>query len=193
MTSQRSMCRRRSRGQALAEFALLSPIFLMVMFALIELGRAVYYGQILDSAARDGARYAVVHGFKSSCSSGPMPLRPDGTRPPSCDENGDNVIQTVENRSVGVIDKSGSLTTRVKWCDATLYQAVPPSSTCGDTDLGTNEPVPCADWSTLGDGDNGRGQIVTVCVVYAYKSILGDLVPIPDFTISGRATLVVNN
>jgi hypothetical protein len=184
---------RRTRGQALAEFALLAPIFLFVMFALIELGRAVFYSQILDSAARDGARYAVVHGFKSTCSSGPMPLRADGTRPPSCDANGDNVIETVEDRAIGVIDKSGSLTTKVKWCDATPYQADPPTSLCGDTNLATKEPVPCTDWSDLGDGDNGRGQIVTVCVEYAYKSILGDLAPVPNFTITGRATLVVNN
>jgi hypothetical protein len=173
------------RGQALAEFALLAPIFFFVIFALIELGRAVYYNQILDSAARDGARYAVVHGFQSICPSGPMPF--GGTN--LCDPNGDVVIRVVEDRAVGVSDKTGSLITRVKWCDASPYQA----STCGDTDPVTNQPVACPAWSDLGDGDNNRGQIVTVCVQYAYQSVLGDLVPIPDFTIAGRASLVVNN
>ena len=189
MVVKRSARSRRTLGQALAEFALLAPIFLFVIFALIELGRAVYYTQILDSAARDGARYAVVHGFQSFCPSGPMPF--GGTN--SCDPNGDRVIQTVEDRSVGVIDKAGSLITRVKWCKASLYQATPPQSNCGDTDPVSSQPVACPAWSGLGDGDNNRGQIVTVCVQYAYSSILGDLVPIPDFTIAGRATLVVNN
>jgi hypothetical protein len=175
----------RTRGQALAEFALIAPIFLFVLFALIELGRAIYYIQVLDSAARDGARYAVVHGFQSLCPSGPMPY--GGTN--SCDPNGDRVIETVLKRAIGVTDTAGSLTTRVKWCDASPYQA----DACGDTNLASNQPVPCPDWADLGDGDNKRGQIVTVCVQYSYQSLLGDLVPIPNFAISGRATLVVNN
>ena len=173
----------------MAEFALLAPIFLFLMFALIELGRAVYYHQILDSAARDGARYAVVHGFQSLCPSGPMPF--GGTN--TCDPNGDLVIRTVMSRSIGVTDKAGSLTARVKWCAANLYQADPPQSACGDQVLATRELVACPDWAGPGDGDNNRGQIVTVCVQYAYRSLLAGLVPIPDFTIAGRATLVVNN
>jgi hypothetical protein len=177
--------RGRSRGQALAEFALTAPIFLFVMFALFELGRAVYYTQILDSAARDGARYAIVHGFESFEPSGPMPNSAINT----VDPNGDNVIEVVEDRSVGVTDKVGSLITRVKWCDASPYQA----ATCGDHDPATNQPLACSAWSGLGDGDNNRGQIVTVCVSYSYQSILGGVVPIPDFTISGRASLVVNH
>jgi hypothetical protein len=192
MAVKGSARRSRTRGQALAEFALLAPIFLFMIFGLIELGRAVYYSQILDSAARDGARYAVVHGKESIVPSGPFPLSmlpTVNTRDP----NGDNVIKVVTDRSIGVTDKAGSLTVRVKWCDATLYQATPPASTCGDHDLVANQPVPCPNWTDLGDGDNSRGQIVTVCVQYAYQSILGDLAPIPDFTITGRATLVVNN
>jgi hypothetical protein len=183
----------RRRGQALLEFALAAPIFFFLMFGLIELGRAVYYVQILDSAARDGARYAIVHGFQSSafgqCPSGPMPF--GGTN--TCDPNGDNVLDTVRARSIGVTDKAGSLTAHVKWCDASLYQSDPPASACGDYDLATSATVPCADWSGIGDGDNNRGQIVTVCVEYAYDSILAGVLPIPDFTVTGRATLVVNN
>src|SRR5688572_15608879 len=136
----------RTRGQALAEFSLLAPIFLFMIFALIELGRAVYYHQILDSAARDGARYAVVHGLKSTQPSGPYPLSMLPTVN-TIDPNGDNVVDVVEDRAVGVIDKAGSLTVRVKWCDATLYQASPPASACGDYDLVANEPVPCPDWT----------------------------------------------
>jgi len=39
------------------EFALVAPIFFFLMFGLIELGRAVYYIQILDSAARDAQAF----------------------------------------------------------------------------------------------------------------------------------------
>jgi hypothetical protein len=167
----------------MAEFALTAPIFLFVMFALFELGRAVYYAQILDSAARDGARYAIVHGFESFLPTGPMP---NGGA--SRDPNGDDVVSVVEERSIGVTDKPGSLTTRVKWCDTSPYTA----AGCGDHDGTTNEPIPCSSWAGTGDGDNNRGQLVSVCVEYSYRPVLA-FIPVPDFTISGRASLVVNH
>ena len=173
----------RARGQAMAEFALVAPIFFLLMFGLIELGRAVFYTQILDSATRDGARYAIVHGFQSFCPSGPMP---GGVA--SCDPTGQNVITTVRDRSIGVTDKLSDLLVNVKWCDSSPYQA----DSCGDFESATNTPVPCSAWADLGDGDNGRSQLVTVCVQYSYDALLGFL-PIPDFTVTGRATLVVNN
>jgi Flp pilus assembly protein TadG len=52
--------RDRSRGQALVEFAFTLPIFLLIIFGLIDLGRAVYVNNSLAEAARDGARYGSV-------------------------------------------------------------------------------------------------------------------------------------
>ncbi|HEX2766835.1 MAG TPA: TadE/TadG family type IV pilus assembly protein [Candidatus Limnocylindria bacterium] len=52
--------RERTRGQSLVEFALALPIFLLVIFGLIDLGRAVYVNNSLAEAARDGARYGSV-------------------------------------------------------------------------------------------------------------------------------------
>lgn len=48
------------RGQSLVEFALIIPIFLLVMFGILDLGRAVYASSTLNNAAREGARAAVV-------------------------------------------------------------------------------------------------------------------------------------
>ena len=50
----------RTRGQSMVEFALTVPIFLLVVFGLIDLGRAVYVSNSLAEAARDGARYGSV-------------------------------------------------------------------------------------------------------------------------------------
>ena len=50
----------RSRGQALVEFAFVAPIFFLLLFAILDFGRYVYYVQILNNAAREGARVAVV-------------------------------------------------------------------------------------------------------------------------------------
>jgi Flp pilus assembly protein TadG len=50
--------RRRRRGQAIVEFALILPVFLLIVFAAIEFGRAYYVMHLLASGAREGAREA---------------------------------------------------------------------------------------------------------------------------------------
>src|SRR6266404_4649023 len=53
--------RRRQRGATLVEFAIAATVFLTVMFAVLEFGRALWVHNALADAARRGARYAVVH------------------------------------------------------------------------------------------------------------------------------------
>ena len=48
-------------GQTLIEFALIIPVFLLLVFGLLDLGRAVYYYSAIHNAAREGARYSIVH------------------------------------------------------------------------------------------------------------------------------------
>jgi hypothetical protein len=47
-------------GQTLVEFALLLPLFLFIVMALFEIGRAVLYFSVLNTAVREGTRTAVV-------------------------------------------------------------------------------------------------------------------------------------
>lgn len=47
-------------GQTLIEFALALPIFLLLVFGLVDLGRGFYYYNLLANMAREGARYAIV-------------------------------------------------------------------------------------------------------------------------------------
>lgn len=49
--------RRRERGLAAVEFAILLPLVLLIMLATAELGRALYQYNTLTKATRDGARY----------------------------------------------------------------------------------------------------------------------------------------
>jgi len=60
MQSNRHAARRRRgrKGQALVEFALILPIFAMMIFGVIEFGRAFYTMHMLSNAAREGARTA---------------------------------------------------------------------------------------------------------------------------------------
>lgn len=55
------------RGQAMVELALVLPLFLMVLFGIIILGVGVFYQQQLTNAAREAARYAVIHSSTSDC------------------------------------------------------------------------------------------------------------------------------
>ena len=73
------------RGQAMVELRLVAPLFFILLFAIIEGGRFVFYYEMLNSATRDGARYAIIHGSNAAdgCPSGPMP-----GGEPSCDLTG---------------------------------------------------------------------------------------------------------
>ncbi|MGH7764769.1 MAG: TadE/TadG family type IV pilus assembly protein [Candidatus Dormibacteraceae bacterium] len=51
--------RGRQRSQALIEFALVSPVLLLLLFGIIDIGRAVFYYDTLNHAAREGARAAI--------------------------------------------------------------------------------------------------------------------------------------
>ena len=162
--------RSRSRGQALVEFALVAPVFILALMAVIEFGRAIYTIQILNNAAREGARYAIVHGASSGCPSGPMP---PGYGQNPCDPNGDRVVAAVRNQAIGVLRASpADVGVTVRWCRKTT-----PISSC-----------PAAP----GDGTNDRGENVDITVSYAYRTLV-PLVPLPPFTLTGGSTLVVNH
>jgi Flp pilus assembly protein TadG len=50
-----------SRGQALVEFALVVPIFVLLLVGLFDIGRAVWNYNTVANAAREAARVAVVN------------------------------------------------------------------------------------------------------------------------------------
>lgn len=56
-----------SRGQALVEFALVAPLFMLLLFSIIVIGLGVFYQQEIASAARDAARYAAIHSSTAVC------------------------------------------------------------------------------------------------------------------------------
>lgn len=49
-------------GQSLVEFSLILPILLIMLFAIVDFGRAFYTWNTLSNAAREGARTAAVQG-----------------------------------------------------------------------------------------------------------------------------------
>jgi hypothetical protein len=175
------MRRQRSRGQTLVEFALIAPLFFLLLFSIIEFGRAVYYIQMLNNAAREGARYAIVHGQQAQCPSGPFPptaVTANGGIDNSCDFDGDNVVEATKKYAIGVIDVTpADFVVTVKWCDEDGDVA-----NCPDTNA-----------AAMGDGHNGRNQTVSVQVSYTFRPFMSGFVPLPTFNLTGGSNLVVNN
>ena len=100
------------RGQALVEFALVAPLFFLLLFAIIEGGRFVFYYEALNSATREGARYAIIHGSNAAdgCPSGPPAA---GTT--SCDPSGANVKTAVQRAALGLAGSGDFISLDVIW------------------------------------------------------------------------------
>lgn len=155
--------RRRSRGQALAEFSLVAPLFFLLLFGIIEAGRFIFYYEVLNNASREGARYAIVNGERTiGDSTGPDA----GTSSTSDDPTGQDVVQKVRDSAIGII--GSSITVERCW----WY------TTC--------------DYVTHGDGNFLRGATVTVRASYTYSSLI-PLVPLPNITVEAESSLVINN
>ena len=52
--------RRHGRGQAIVEFALILPIFVLLLVGVLDFGRAIYAYNTINNAAREGGRLATV-------------------------------------------------------------------------------------------------------------------------------------
>jgi len=109
--------RDRSRAQALVEFAFVAPLFFLTLFAIIDFGRYVYYVQILNNAAREGARYAIVHGSNGPPSAGPVADDPA-------------ITALVKNYATGVIGTGSVFVVHSDWRDPANL-ANPPSNVRG--------------------------------------------------------------
>lgn len=56
-------------GQSLVEFSLVLPFLLLLLFAIVDFGRAFYTWNTLSNASREGARVAAVQGSTSQINS----------------------------------------------------------------------------------------------------------------------------
>jgi Flp pilus assembly protein TadG len=61
-------CRIKRQGAAAVEFALVAPLFFLLVIGMIEFGRAVMVQQVLVNAAREGARLGVLDSTTATAS-----------------------------------------------------------------------------------------------------------------------------
>ncbi len=99
------------KGSAVLEFTLSVWMLLLVTFLIFEFCMTVYTYSVLGNAAREGVRYAVVHGTDNSSCSGPSS---------GCgDSAGSNVTSVVNGyAAVSFHDLSG-MTVTPSWPDGT--------------------------------------------------------------------------
>jgi Flp pilus assembly protein TadG len=51
----------KEKGASLVEFAILAPLFVVLLFSLVEFGLAMYSKGMITNASREGARFGVVY------------------------------------------------------------------------------------------------------------------------------------
>jgi hypothetical protein len=54
---------RKRRGAALVEAAIVTSVFVTLIFGMIDLGIALFHKHVVSEAARQGTRNAIVHGY----------------------------------------------------------------------------------------------------------------------------------
>lgn len=176
--------RRRQRAQALVEFALVFPVFMLLLFGVIEVGRFVYINSALSQGAREGARVAAVEARWLGDNSANCVLSSSlitATNPGAhvCPDDPTalkaHVVEAVNRMTVAL----GNVSTVYLACSAKGDPA-PAGAWDGS--------VAFADCGGLGT-PNRTGDRVSVRIVYQYKPLLPLLGPITQST---AATMVIN-
>lgn len=65
MFRQAAKLLKRNHGQAIVEFALIVPVFLLLTFGILEGGRVLFSQMMVAEAAREGARAVAVSGDRT--------------------------------------------------------------------------------------------------------------------------------
>lgn len=162
--------RTRRTGQALVEFAIVVPIFLTMLFGMIDLGRVVWANDSLANAAREAARFAIVHGGSetTACPVGPAPSTLKlPTASPSCPYPSPSKQAIMDIARASAVASGADVTVTV------CYGA----GCSGNTDTATNV----------------RGTPITVTVSSTVGLITGALVGRSSYTPTGLSTMIVNH
>ncbi len=101
------IARTNQRGTTIAEFAIVSSIFFMLIFGIIEFGRLLYTHNALTDAARRGARYAALHQENKPCVRNVVVYGETHVDPNTCAPTGPALINGLATTNV-VVDYDGA-------------------------------------------------------------------------------------
>jgi hypothetical protein len=176
MTARMTSVRRtgRASGQGLVEFAFVLPIFLALLFAVIDGGRFVYMNSVVSQAAREAARVAAVEASWL------------GSSDPSCGApNGQGPVCPATVAAL----KSDAL--------AAANRMVAPFALITSSNIylscDTDGSAPTAQgWTGVSCNSNTTNNVVSVRVQLTFvplTPVVGQLLALP---LSGAATMVIN-
>jgi hypothetical protein len=115
----------------MSEFALIFPVFLLVILVIVDVARAIFVYAVISDAAREGARYAIVHGTDSASDNPPV------SGPGSGDPDG-SVYVVPQAKAVAFGVDPSILKVGVCWG----YGCSVPADCSAGTSPGTTAPVP---------------------------------------------------
>jgi hypothetical protein len=161
----------RSRGQALMEFALVLPVFVVMTMGVVDVGRVIWATTSLNAAAREGARYAIVHGGTMS---DPCPV---GVAGPDSNPNPD----------ASCLFPSPS--------KQYIYDTTTAAAIAGGSNVNVTAcyGTACTGNTDTAGADNRRGTPVTVTITSQINLITPAFLGMTSFTVSGTSTMVVNH
>jgi hypothetical protein len=171
-TATRSRPRRHSAGQALVEFALVIPLFLLLVVATFDGGRLVYMNTVLSQAAREAARVASVEASWV------------GSTDPACNKLGGPVCPA--NFAALLTDAQNAANRMIA-----PFGAIPRSDVLISCDA--QDGAPSGEWTGQSCGSRAPGSVVSIRVRSTYTAItpvFGQFVP--SVTLSGYATMIIN-
>ncbi|MCU1269411.1 MAG: hypothetical protein JWN74_705 [Acidobacteriaceae bacterium] len=99
--------RRSQRGQAAVEFALTITVLFFLLLGMLELTMFVYTYSVLADAAKEGVRYAIVHG---SSTSDPVSGTASSTSWPACTTPATgSLLATVQTYAVASLHSTSTM------------------------------------------------------------------------------------
>jgi len=162
-------------GQALVEFALIIPVFLLMLFGVVDAGRYVYMNGVLSQAAREGARLAAV---EASWIGNP-------TNDPSCNQPGGPVCPATAAALTTDATAAANRMVAPFGSISTLYISCDPAGS-----------APTGAWTSgtaCTKNSGATGNIVSVRVLLTFTPITPVIAQIiGNITTSGSATMVIN-
>lgn len=175
-------CGRRDRGQALLEFALILPIFVVAILGMVDVGRAIWANNAVANAAREAARFAAVHGG-------------------SCEDLTSTGCSGANYCPVGPAAATSAIPAASTNCPfpSPSRQSIYDTATSFLIAGGSNAVVTaCYGSGCSGDTDingatNLRGTAVTVSVRSEVPMILGTLIGLAPIKVSATSTMLVNH
>ena len=163
---------RTNRGQTLVEFALIIPLFLAFLFAIVDFGRVVWANDALASSAREAARFAIVHGGSATTACPVGPFDPLLITPPaassSCPYPSPSKQAIIEVARSFAIAGGAPINVDVCYGDGCS----------GSTDVAST---------------NVRGTPITVTVSSTVDLVTGKFIGQGTFNLSAKSTMLVNH